>query len=346
MSLVRFVIFFIVFTTYIFFDVMAYETDQYTLPKNDLNDSKEYLEGYFLEKLDTILARVNKNPHKLSNYEILVLLEHALEGGSKFVKKWEKHLEFLEAEQKKYRYKFKPAFEDSIHAYSKGIFSTYYRFKIFYNKFASTINFNGVYLGIDKIGHFFKQGFQYYSTYTKIKSKVSMSIEDAEYLTIRRRGVRAEKSYFGSMLTGIFSHGDLAANFAGFKFYQGIFNEVQLGDKAWGPLLTREKNGQIFFHEKFIENPGSYLRAFITDHFNEALNPSIYSKNLRSSVKMMVKRQCNCWVDFLSNRGINLGSLYDYRKSLQRWNGYYYGHGEKDFEEGEELISLDNQCYI
>lgn len=76
----------------------------------------------------------------------------------------------------------------------------------------SSIRLGGEYIGADKLGHFFDQGFQYYKGWTLNGSKVWAF----------QRGKNSEETSFGKTTTGIMSYGDLAANYSGFQFWQSV----------------------------------------------------------------------------------------------------------------------------
>lgn len=76
----------------------------------------------------------------------------------------------------------------------------------------SSIRLGGEYIGADKLGHFFDQGFQYYKGWTLNGSKT----------WALQAGKNSEEGGFGKSTTGIMSYGDLAANYSGFQFWQSV----------------------------------------------------------------------------------------------------------------------------
>jgi hypothetical protein len=68
-------------------------------------------------------------------------------------------------------------------------------------------------IGTDKLGHFVSQGY----TYFKICCLEGEGIEKAMLY-----GINSELTYFGFAATGIFSYGDLVANFQGMRFWNDL----------------------------------------------------------------------------------------------------------------------------
>ncbi len=79
--------------------------------------------------------------------------------------------------------------------------------------------------------------------------------------------------------------------------------------------------------------------SFLSNHLNEALNPSIFVKGLRSFVRRTVKNQsCKQWLDEFPNR-----SQTDFDNSsqaLKLWYGENYG-----FTESKNFVTIANTCF-
>jgi hypothetical protein len=95
-----------------------------------------------------------------------------------------------------------------------------------------------LYIGSDKLGHFFDTGYEYYK---------KDSLEEA--LTY---GEMTERTYYGLWSTSVYSYGDLAANFDGYRFWT---------------QLTQGKNAYVTCNN----NKWSQQRRFTwSDHVNAA----------------------------------------------------------------------------
>ncbi|MEO6051091.1 MAG: hypothetical protein ABIP78_07145, partial [Pyrinomonadaceae bacterium] len=101
---------------------------------------------------------------------------------------------------------------------------------------------------------------------------------------------------------------------------------VAIGDKM-RPAIVTLKDG---IWE--VENSGlreNLLRPFMTDHLNEALNPSGYAFNLFPSVRRIVKKYaCPEWRSLYPT--LSATALADRSKALELWYGQDYGYTKKD----------------
>ncbi|MBI2522603.1 MAG: hypothetical protein HYV97_19440 [Bdellovibrio sp.] len=86
---------------------------------------------------------------------------------------------------------------------------------IYQDTTAEAIMVSGVQTGTDKFEHFFGRGYAYFK---KLKGKHKKIKE------VLRFGHYSEKYFLGAQTTGIYSYGDLAANFHGMRFW----NHLQL----------------------------------------------------------------------------------------------------------------------
>ena len=75
-----------------------------------------------------------------------------------------------------------------------------------------------------------------------------------------------EKGLYGILLTGVYSNGDLAGNYAGFKFYRNLFHEVRIGDRTLAPILRRD--GVHWMIDPTRDNT-DLLKPYISEHLNE-----------------------------------------------------------------------------
>lgn len=140
---------------------------------------------------------------------------------------------------------------------------------------SSTMRVFDVYMGTDKLGHFHDLGHLYFKDYTNLV-RGGMSPEHAARSVIGNyaRGPISEAMTIGLLATGVFSNGDLAANYLGFKFYRNLTEPVILEGKVHAPLLVRV--GDYWNLNTHVRADSDFFRAFVSDHLNEALNPSVY----------------------------------------------------------------------
>jgi hypothetical protein len=82
---------------------------------------------------------------------------------------------------------------------------------------SDVVNVNDVHIGIDKLGHFFAEGWRYF----EMVAFDEKSIHDA-----LAWGKERESGLFGYSTTGIFSYADLVANFNGMRFWIKVLRKL------------------------------------------------------------------------------------------------------------------------
>ena len=139
------------------------------------------------------------------------------------------------------------------------------------------LNVNGVILGADKLAHFFSTGLRYFTLFTKAKKK-GMSDEQATRKAILY-GISLERSYLGLWPSGVFSFGDLEANYQGLQMNRRFCD----GDQAY---LAQDAEGQ--WHLANTIDMGD----FINPYMDETFNPSFFGLLKWPKVKPMLKKYC------------------------------------------------------
>lgn len=89
-------------------------------------------------------------------------------------------------------------------------------FSLNLKELSDVVNINGHLVGLDKIGHFFAQGWEYYEMTRYDEKSIDQAIE---------WGREKETGLFGYTTTGIFSYADLVANFNGWRFWNKVLLE-------------------------------------------------------------------------------------------------------------------------
>ena len=315
---------------------IAMETDQYNLPRVPLSDIGAEVSEHVEENLFAAVAKLNadiavhhaciavkragcyspeKENKKLaylrSNDAVAKELYKLLGDGNIFVSKIGKWMNSHEFSGSPSRYKT---------SYGHSI---YVAAPIDYATISPTVRLFGVEFGTDKLDHFFQQGFKYYKIHNKAVAKGSTA-EQATAKAIKW-GKMTERTYFGLLVSGVYSNADLYANYAGMKFYQGLTESLTIGDKTRpAPVVLNEGVWNID-NTALREN---LLKSFLTDHLNEALNPSGYAFTIFSSVRRAVKKYgCPDWQSILPNT--TKAGLDSRSASLEKWNGEDYGFTRK-----------------
>jgi hypothetical protein len=327
----------------------AFETDQYNLPPKPLADIGIEVNDYVETTVKAAVLKVNT--------EILVR-ENCLKTQAKdceSVEKTNKRLAYLRSDDAVARevYKvlgggivpytnsgswleshqfnaqparFKPGFRESLFVF----------YPTSYFELASTIKMFDAQFGTDKIAHFFQEGYDYFEKYKKELNKGS-TINQATRKAIES-GQKSERGIYGTIISGVYSNGDLAANYVGLKFYQGFTEELKIDGKM-RPSLLKLDDGIWTFNESF-EMKSMLLKPFISDHLNEALNPSGFTRffGLNSQVRKVLTRNCLNWRG--QNPSLKQADFENLTNSLKRWNNEDYGFTEK-----KNFVTIGNTCF-
>ena len=182
---------------------------------------------------------------------------------------------------------------------------------------APTIRMYNYYFGTDKLGHFFMVGHNYYKLYTYYIAH-GKSTQQA-HAAIVTYGKILESTYLGILINGIYSNGDLAANYAGWKFYMNLTQKVKIGDYTL-PAILILKGNQWEFSKHVSEE--SLLMPYLSDNLNEALNPSRYTFS-RDQIRKQIKKRCADWVE---RKGITQSAVKAKLEESRHWHGEDYGH--------------------
>lgn len=334
------------------FAVFAFETDQYNLPEKPLADIGDEVSDYVEENLKKAVGKINaeiaarrfcvdlktvKNGcgapdrervklERLRSEELLAReIFEPLGGG---IPPFTKSGGWMESHQ----FKAQPARYKT--SYSKSIFRL---FPLNYLTISKTVNLYGTEFGTDKIAHIFQQGYTYYKIYERAVAK-GLTPAEATRKAVRW-GRMTENTYYGTLVSGIFSNADLCANYIGLKFYQNLTREIKIGDLTRPPILIL-KNGFWTFNEN-IKTREALLKPFISAHLNEALNPSIFTNffGLRSSVRAVVRKYaCDGWRKKYPN--LSAADFAEMKRGLKLWHREDYG-----FKDSKKFITIDTVCF-
>lgn len=182
---------------------------------------------------------------------------------------------------------------------------------------APTIHMYDYYFGTDKLGHFFMQGHTYYTIYMYYLNHGKSSKQ--AHAAIVTYGQILEQTYLGTLVNGVYSNGDLSANYAGWKFYMNIAHSIKIGDRTLLPILVL--NGDKWEFSKHVSKD-NLLKPYLSDNLNEAYNPCRYSF-MRGQIRRQIKKRCSDWIE---RRGITRQIIEAKLEETSRWHGEDYGH--------------------
>lgn len=207
---------------------------------------------------------------------------------------------------------------------------------------SSTILVDGVYMGVDKWGHFHDLGDIYFQEYLRLVAG-GHSPEQAQSKVVKdfSRGFISESALIGSWATGIQSNADLAANFAGFKFYMNLTQKVTFDGQELEPMLVRV--GRYWALNSHVRPDANFMGPFITDHWNEALNPGRIEPGMRPVMAMRLRTHSQKTLDFYSRdqRPPDRSYYQELAESLQTIGGEDYGYLPISRDE----ITIANTCF-
>ena len=159
---------------------------------------------------------------------------------------------------------------------------------------APTVRLHGYYMGTDKIDHYFQQGHDYFKL---VMRKTTEGIGSAEAIAAAvAHGVKQEHTYFGTLFSGVYSNSDLAANYAGMKFYLNLRHSVMIGNRLSPPLFEQTAEG--WWRLRPGLDPDRILEPFLSNHLDESLNPGRYAFS-RRSIRSRIRERCSTWTSFL-----------------------------------------------
>jgi hypothetical protein len=209
-----------------------------------------------------------------------------------------------------------------------------------------TVRVFDVYCGADKIGHLVQQGYEYFDCLERVDARERRQVDAPEaqrraVAAAVREGVDQERGFYGLALVGVYSNADLAANYAGLKLYQNLTRPVRVGQAVRPPLLVL-RDGRWDYNPHLPastqrERAESFLRPFITDHFNEALNPSLYEPTTRNTVRARWRDRGHAWVAFYTT---TREAERERQRQIATWYGEPYGHSGF-----ESLVTAADTCF-
>jgi len=211
---------------------------------------------------------------------------------------------------------------------------------------ASTVNVNGTLFGTDKLLHFMHMGRIYHSTYVGARRDGATEEEAvARAVETSASGYNpflSENAFLGMVSTGIRSNADLAADYAGLKFYRNLTEPVRIGETLLPPMLVKDG---FYWRLDSRMRPGSdFFAAFITPHFNEALNPNTYIALMAGRVRKMLRARCFDLLDWYRDERGRPRSREQFL-ALERELSTFYGEPYGYESDGANAVSIATTCF-
>ncbi len=200
---------------------------------------------------------------------------------------------------------------------------------------SGTMCIEGVYVGTDKIGHFVDMGYRYFKVFDAAR-RAGTDPDAAMHEAVRFGQddlVLGENYVLGRLSAGVYSNADMASNYVGCLFYRNITEPVMLQGQM-RPAMLDMVDGR-WRVASWVEEDPSFFRWYVSDHFNEALNPSDYEPAMREQVRAVVaERSVDVRMWYVDDDGQPRSPNW-FRRSmigLSTYHGSGYGH-TKNFHE-------------
>lgn len=193
-------------------------------------------------------------------------------------------------------------------------------FSLNLKELSDVININSYLIGLDKIGHFFAQGWQYFEMTQDNDRNLEKALE---------WGKEQETGKFGYTTTGIFSFSDLTANFNGWRF--------------WNKVLLREKDPIQGILANFFSRPYITCETQIIDSIKNKKRVKAWEFNTRFDLSDYIDgawdegNNCNSYADPVIEEKVRLRIknitpdstcpyIGEYCLEAQKKYGYYAKH--------------------
>ncbi|EQC49010.1 hypothetical protein M899_0652 [Bacteriovorax sp. BSW11_IV] len=150
----------------------------------------------------------------------------------------------------------------------------------------STMKIDGNIVGVDKLGHFFVEGWEFFET-------AYLDSEKVDIMKAIQWGQKTERTYFGMLTTGVYSNADLVANFNGMRFWNALLalSPDVLTKKKPEPYLKCTngswKQAKKFDIEEYVDaafdegiNCNYYDTPKIEEHVTEKIKDSFWFKSI------------------------------------------------------------------
>ena len=192
---------------------------------------------------------------------------------------------------------------------------------------AGTVSAGGMLFGTDKIIHFINVGRIYHIRYLDAVSK-GLRVHEAKMHAVQATAANpllSEDGFLGLFTTGIRSNGDLAADYAGLKFYRNLSEPVSIGNALLPPMLQREGP----YRRVVVQEEDTVFTRFVSAHWNEVLNPNTYLAYVGRRVRIVIGSRCDDVADwFRDGRGQPLDATWftTWQRQLSTFHGEPYGH--------------------
>lgn len=246
--------------------VFALETDNYLSWGLDLKDSSEEINSFIAEQIKEALTKSNEKtgPQSCEDVTFEIAKRFKTTPTSKSLETFVN--DSLGSEN---------IFPKNPYYLEQSILRNTSRFYLKYSGLSPNLQMNGIYFGADKLSHFASTGRRYLKHYLK-KLRKGFSEEEAKQSMIRF-GLLNEKTVLGIWPSGVFSYGDMEANYQGFVFYK----KLCLDDNE--NYLEQSEDGKWNLKNK------PDMRNYVNPDWDETFNLSHFAKGTWKKTALIIK---------------------------------------------------------
>jgi hypothetical protein len=130
---------------------------------------------------------------------------------------------------------------------------------------------SGHQVGLDKVGHFFENGYDLYLAQMKMGLREALQLSRDE-----------EEGTWGLWFNGVKSYGDMSANYDGMRFWQWLLD----GINGNAPAISC-KNGVYTLTQEF------HIENYVTDAWDEAINCSTFTDEVAKTALPKILKNTN-----------------------------------------------------
>lgn len=251
--------------------VKALETDNFIVWDRDLLDSSVEINKLFRQEIDHVLKYVNEKNSSIGCRELTFKIANRFKTYPPltiFIEDW--LVANLSAEQ---------IYPTNMSYISESIYKNAYGRLFKRIPLSPNIQVNNIYFGTDKLSHFTSTSRSYLKKYLKLIDK-GYREEEAIKKAIDL-GIFKENTILGLKFIGVYSYGDLEANYQGFRFYSKLCLEND-------SYLVKEGKGKW----RVANYPD--IRDYVSPYWDESFNLSYRSaKNWARTSRVIAKTYCS-----------------------------------------------------
>ncbi len=207
---------------------------------------------------------------------------------------------------------------------------------------AGSIDVGGTVFGTDKLIHFINIGRIYHEKYERrlARGMTDAAATQSAIESTSRNPLLSEDGVLGMLSTGIHSNGDLAADFAGLRFYINLTRPIRIGPREMPPMLTRDGP----YWKVRVQPDTDFFTAFITPHWNEVFNPNKFVRYASGRLRSGVRDRCSGAVDWYRDEHGRLRDPAQFNTIARELSTYYgedYGHESNE----KSAVTIGDVCF-